>query len=241
MPRHVPSTLPQQPRPGLSLAVINDRIADCEQCPDLRAYCTQVGIDKRRAYREDHYWTRPVPGFGDPAARLWIVGLAPAAHGANRTGRMFTGDRSGDFLYAGLHRAGYANQSTSEHRDDGLTLRDCYISAALRCAPPANRPTNVQLLACRSWLVADFHALTKVHTILALGGIAWNAVLDLARELGTSLPSPRPRFCHGARVDLQMADRQVALVGCYHVSQQNTFTGRLTQPMLDAVLVSVRS
>ena len=237
-----------------SIPTINRAIPQCARCPALRTYCAEVGRVRRRAYRDDTYWARPVPGFGDAQAGLWIVGLAPAAHGANRTGRMFTGDRSGDFLYTGLHRAGFANQVTAEHRGDGLALSGCYISAALRCAPPANKPTAEQLHTCRPWLTADFHGLTRARVIMALGGIAWNAVFALANDLAaaepastpggvkrsTSIPGPRPKFGHGVEVALTLAGRPMVLIGCYHVSQQNTFTGRLTPAMLDAVLTRVR-
>lgn len=214
------------------LAAAGRRVVACALCPELRAYCAGVARTKRAAFRDWTYWARPVPGFGDPAARVWIVGLAPAAHGANRTGRMFTGDRSGDFLYAALHRAGAANQPASVSRDDGLALRGVWIGAALRCAPPANRPTREQLARCTVHLDAEWDALHNLHAIVALGGIAWRAVLDAARRRGIAVPRPLPRFAHGAETALG----GVTLLGSYHVSQQNTFTGRLTPPMLDAVL-----
>ncbi|MCA9291585.1 MAG: uracil-DNA glycosylase [Phycisphaerales bacterium] len=218
------------------LARLESRIPDCEACPSLREYCASVAETKRRAYADCTYWGRPVPGFGDHDARILIVGLAPAAHGANRTGRMFTGDRSGDFLFAALHRTGFANQAEATDRDDGLVLRGVYIAAALRCAPPANRPTPAQLDACRPFLVREFDLL-RPRVVLCLGGIAWGAALGVLRARGTPIPVPRPRFGHGASVDLA----GLHLLGSYHVSQQNTFTGRLTPPMLDAILERARA
>jgi len=226
------------------LHVIADEIVDCTRCPELRAYCAEVGRTKRKAYADQDYWARPVPGFGDPTARIWIVGLAPAAHGANRTGRMFTGDRSGDFLYAGLHRAGLANQAQATHRGDGLALRDVFISAALRCAPPGNKPTSGQLAACRPHLHAEREALeSTVRVVVCLGGIAWNAALTLLGEAGRPIPRPKPKFGHGREIVLDASDDSgdpLTMLGCYHVSQQNTFTGRLTPSMLDAVLKRAR-
>ncbi|MFO0873603.1 MAG: uracil-DNA glycosylase [Phycisphaerales bacterium] len=226
----------------MSLKVLAERIPNCRRCPELRDYCAEVGRTRRSSYRDWSYWARPVPGFGDPSASIMIVGLAPAAHGANRTGRMFTGDRSGDFLYAALHRAGLASQPMSTSRDDGLSLHGVYIAAACRCAPPANRPTPAQLANCRGWLVDEIVAL-RPRTIVALGGIGWNAslaALAATDGLGVRIPRPRPRFAHAAcvRLDVAGGDRSgtIVLLGCYHVSQQNTFTGRLTPPMLDAVL-----
>ena len=209
-------------------------IPRCTACPELRAYCARVAREKRRAYLAEEYWGRPVPGFGDPKASLWILGLAPAAHGGNRTGRIFTGDRSGDFLFAGLHRAGLANQPTSVARGDGLRLSGAWISASLRCAPPGNRPTPEELSNCARWLDAERTALANVRVLFCLGGLAWNAALDLEARHGLPIPRPRPRFAHGAR--FRLGDR--TFVGCYHVSQQNTFTGRLTPAMLDAELAA---
>lgn len=186
---------------------------------------------KRRAYADDDYWGRPVPGFGDHRARIWIIGLAPGAHGANRTGRMFTGDRSGDFLYAALHRAGLANQPRSTHRDDGLTLSDVYISAAARCAPPGNKPTPNELFSCFPFLRREWDLLSGKRVLLALGRIAWDAALRVAVDAGAA-PAAGVDFAHGAQVPLG----RVALLGSYHVSQQNTFTGRLTARMFDAVV-----
>jgi uracil-DNA glycosylase family 4 len=219
------------PRRASSLTLINRQIPDCGRCPELREYCAAVGREKRRAYADWEYWARPVPGFGDERAKIMIVGLAPAAHGANRTGRMFTGDRSGDFLYAALHRCGLGNQAESVHRDDGLELAGVYITAALRCAPPANKPTAEQRASCLPWLVDELRTL-EPRVLVCLGGIGWNAALEALRELGRAIPRPKPKFRHGAEAPLD----GLTVLGSYHVSQQNTFTGRLTEPMLDAVL-----
>jgi uracil-DNA glycosylase family 4 len=215
---------------------LHTEITQCRACPRLVEWREEVARVKRRAYREWTYWGRPVPGFGDPRARLIIVGLAPAAHGANRTGRIFTGDRSGDFLYAGLHRAGFANQPTSQHRDDGLTLRDVYITSAARCAPPDNKPLPEELALCGPFLDREL-ALLPARVFLALGAIGWNAALVALARSGTVLPAPRPAFGHGAEVPLPGGR---TLVGCYHVSQQNTQTGRLTPAMFNAVMARIR-
>jgi len=218
--------------PSRSLAVLARTIETCTRCPELRSYCAEVARTKRRAHAADEYWGKPVAGFGDPAARIWILGLAPAAHGANRTGRMFTGDRSGDFLYAALHRAGLANQPTSVARDDGLALCDVWISASLRCAPPANKPTTEQLERCRSHLDAEWDLLRDARVLFCLGGIAWDAALRILDRRGHAAPRPRPKFAHGAVCTIGPR----TLVASYHVSQQNTFTGRLTPRMLDDAL-----
>ena len=214
-----------------SLAQIERTVIRCQRCPELREYCAEIGRERRKAYADWDYWARPVSGFGDHAARILIVGLAPAAHGANRTGRMFTGDRSGDFLYGALHRADLANQPDSSDVHDGLKLQDVYITAALRCAPPHNKPTSLQLSRCADYLHREVSAL-KPKVILALGGLGWNAVLKTLRELNHVIPTPRPKFGHGAEI----AFGSITLLGCYHVSQQNTFTGRLTKSMIDIVL-----
>jgi uracil-DNA glycosylase family 4 len=216
-----------------SLEILHQRIVACEKCRRLRNHCTTVAKIRRRAFLDQEYWGKPIPGFGDIAARLWIIGLAPAAHGANRTGRVFTGDRSGDFLFAALHRTGYANQPTSEHREDGLKLTDCFISAAARCAPPANKPTPNELARCAPFLKAEWALLKKKRCILALGSIAWNASWELIRRQTGDAPSPRTSFGHGATAEFS---EDLTLVGCYHPSQQNTFTGRLTPKMLDDIL-----
>lgn len=214
---------------------LHQDVSNCTRCSRLRDYCTDVAREKRRAFAEWDYWGKPVAGFGDPDARVWIVGLAPGAHGANRTGRVFTGDRSGDFLFAALHRVGLANQPTSTSRDDGLLLRDCYISAAARCAPPGNKPTPEELSSCSVFLDREWELLSKKRVILALGKIAWDASLVLARRNDFDVPKPAPDFGHGASFALSDS---LELVGSYHVSQQNTFTGKLTERMFDAVLRS---
>ena len=211
------------------------QIAGCRRCPRLVSWREQVARERRAAYAAQEYWGRPVPGFGDPEARLLLLGLAPAAHGANRTGRMFTGDRSGDFLYAALWRCGLANQPLSQSREDGLTLRDAWVTAAVRCAPPANRPSPAERERCLPWSVREMGLLGAVRVIVCLGAFAWDAALRLRAQLacaGSAPPRPRPRFAHGA----ELSGERYTLIGCYHPSQQNTFTGRLTEPMIDAVL-----
>jgi len=192
--------------------------------------------DPPRRYRGESYWARPLDGFGDPAARVAIVGLAPAAHGANRTGRMFTGDRSGEWLYAALHRAGFANRPASSRRDDGLRLDGAYVTAVVRCAPPANKPTPQERDACLPYLERELTLLASCRTIVALGSFAWDGSLRALRALGMEVPTPRPRFGHGSEATVG----EWGLLGCYHPSQQNTFTGRLTEPMLDDVLGRAR-
>ena len=218
-----------------SLEVIEQSIPRCRRCPELREYCAQVAHKKRRAFADWEYWGKPVPGFGDRRGRILIVGLAPAAHGANRTGRMFTGDRSGDFLYAGLFRAGLANQPEAQHRDDGLRLSGVYITAAIRCAPPGNKPTTRQIADCRSYLVQEIGVL-RPAVIICLGAIGWEALLAALGDAECEIPRPKPKFSHGAECRLQT----MTLLGCYHVSQQNTFTGRLTERMLDDVLLRAK-
>jgi uracil-DNA glycosylase len=216
----------------LTLAALEQRIPACVACQRLVRWREEVGRVKRRAFRDWNYWARPVPGWGDPKAKLVIVGLAPAAHGGNRTGRVFTGDRSGDFLYAALHRAGLASQARSESRDDGLVLRDVWVTLSARCAPPDNRPRPDELARCAPWLARELELL-RPRVVLALGAIAWAAVLGLLRARGIAVPRPSPRFAHGGELALDGAPR---LLGAYHVSQQNTQTGRLTPAMFDAVL-----
>ena len=218
-----------------------EEIARCRRCPRLTVYRAQVAANPRRAYQGETYWARPVPGFGDPAARLLIVGLAPAAHGANRTGRMFTGDSSADWLIRALHRAGFANQPTSRCRDDGLRLTDCYITAACRCAPPENRPTAGELAACRPFLARELALLRRVRVVVALGRIAFDAYLRVVREAGGSWPDGarrKPPFAHG-RI-YRWDDGRPALVASYHPSRQNTNTGVLTEAMLDEVFAKAR-
>ena len=219
--------------PG-SLSPIPDAEAprDCPLCPRL--------VSLREQLRPEHpgWWNAPVPAFGDPHARLLILGLAPGAHGSNRTGRMFTGDRSGDFLYGALHRAGYANQPTSEHKDDGLELSGAFITAPVRCAPPANKPLPTELLNCSVWFDREIALLPHVRVVLALGAIGWNAALVHFVRRGIVLQSPRPRFGHGAEAAIEPG---LTLLGCYHVSQQNTNTGKLTPKMIDAVLARAKA
>jgi len=219
-----------------SLAALGAEVHSCRRCPRLVQWREACAADPPRRHRGEDYWARPVSGFGDPEARLAVVGLAPAAHGANRTGRMFTGDRSGEWLYAALHRAGYANQPESEHRDDGLRLRDAYVTAVVHCAPPANRPTTTERDACLPFLERELELLGRCRTILALGSFGWDGVLRAARALGAEVPRPKPRFGHGAEADLG----RWRLLGCFHPSQQNTFTGRLTVPMIDAAFARAR-
>ena len=208
------------------------RIASCRLCPRLVKHREASAADPPRRYRGEEYWARPLPGFGDPRARVLIVGLAPAAHGGNRTGRMFTGDRSGDWLFRALYEAGLANQPTSAHTGDGLRLTGAYITAALRCAPPANKPLPVEMQRCQPYLLEELALLTDVHVVVALGKIGWDAYLRARRAAGLPLPRPLPRFGHAARA--AMPDGTV-LLGSFHPSQQNTFTGKLTRPMLRRV------
>ena len=217
-----------------ALTLVREQIVTCERCPRLRAYCQRIGQVKRRAYLSDTYWARPVPGFGDPAARLLIVGLAPAAHGANRTGRVFTGDGvggSGDFLISALHRAGFANIATSQRPDDGLTLTGAYIAAAVRCAPPDNKPTPEEVARCLPHLEAELSALPHVRVVVALGRIGFDAYLQMLKHSGVVV-RPKPVFGHGS---VALLPNGQTLVGCYHPSRQNTNTGRLTPRMMDAV------
>jgi uracil-DNA glycosylase len=214
---------------------LNQQIVRCEACPRLRAYCQQVAQEKRKAYADWDYWGRPVPNFGDPAARLLIVGLAPAAHGANRTGRMFTGDRSGEWLYRALFKAGFANQPTYTDARDGLTLTDCAITAVAHCAPPENRPTPAEIGNCQKWLMATMELLPAT-VFLALGQIAWQGVIREARNRDW-LTGPAPKFQHGG---VQQLSEDRWLLASYHPSQQNTFTGRLTEPMFDQVFRRAR-
>jgi len=214
------------------LAELTREIVVCRACPRLVAWREQVAREKRAAFRDDEYWGRPVPGFGDPDAAIVFVGLAPAAHGANRTGRMFTGDRSGDWLFGALHRAGLANQPTSTRRDDGLTLEGAYIVAAVRCAPPANQPTPEERERCRPFLERELAALERRRVYVALGGFAYAALAPLVGL------RHRPRFGHG--VEVPLADGR-AIVCSFHPSQQNTFTGKLTEPMFDAVIARAKA
>ncbi len=212
--------------------MLEQEVVACRACPRLVEWRERVAHEKRAAFRDEQYWGRPVPGFGDPNARLLVVGLAPAAHGANRTGRMFTGDRSGDWLYRALHRAGYANQAEAVSRDDGLQLDGAWITAPVKCAPPQNQPSSDERRNCRRFLERELAALDRVTVIVVLGGVGYAAI---ARELGIR---PRPKFGHG--VEIALAGGRTVLCS-YHVSQQNTFTGRLTEPMLDDVFARARA
>ena len=219
-----------------SIHALGRQIVACDRCPRLRTWCTRVAEEKRAAYREETYWGKPVPGFGDPEARIFIVGLAPGAHGANRTGRMFSGDRSGDWLYGAMYRAGLANQPLSTGRDDGLALEHAYVTNIVRCAPPGNKPTRDEFEACRPYLVRELTLMRRLRVVLCLGGLAWNAALAALGQAGLDVGRPRPRFGHGAEAALQDGP---TLVGCYHPSQLNTYTGRLTEPMIDVLLSRV--
>ncbi len=220
-----------------TLALLNDAITACRRCPRLVQYREEVARTKRRQFQSWEYWGRPVPGFGDPRARLHVVGLAPAAHGGNRTGRVFTGDRSGDWLYEALHRFGFASQPTSTDRGDGLTLADCYVGATVRCAPPGNKPLPSEFEACRPFLREERALLPRATVVIALGKIAFDQYLKVCRDGGLAVPSPIPRFRHDARYRLPSG---LTLLGSYHPSQQNTFTGKLTRPMFHAVFRTAR-
>jgi uracil-DNA glycosylase family 4 len=212
------------------------RVIDCRDCPRLVAWREEVAETKRAAFQDETYWGRPVPGFGDPGARIVILGLAPAAHGANRTGRVFTGDRTGDFLFAALYRTGFGNQPQSVSRDDGLMIRDAWLTAAVRCAPPANKPTPQERDTCQRWTVAELERMRDVRVVICLGAFAWDAALRLRTALGAATVSPKPKFGHGALFETE----PWALLGSFHPSQQNTFTGKLTEAMLDEVLLQAR-
>lgn len=222
---------------GVPLAELDARVSVCGACPRLVRWREDVAVIKRASYAAEPYWGRPIAGWGSETPAVLVVGLAPAAHGANRTGRVFTGDRSGDWLFASLHRVGLATRATSVHAADGLELIDTRMVAAVRCAPPQNKPTTAERDTCAPWIEAEL-ALLEPHlrVVVALGSIGWDAALRSFRSLGWTLPRPRPRFGHGAEAQLIGPDRSITLLGSYHPSQQNTFTGRLTEPMLDAVL-----
>jgi uracil-DNA glycosylase family 4 len=224
----------------MTVLELQDEVVACRACPRLVEWRERVAVEKRASFREESYWGAPVPGFGDPEARLLIVGLAPAAHGANRTGRMFTGDRSGDWLYRALHRAGFANQASSTHRAYGLVVRDAWVTAAVRCAPPGNRPEPAERDTCADWLSREIGLLETASVAVVLGGFGWDALLRVLRNRGWEVPVPKPKFGHLARVDIAGEGRSLSLVGSYHPSQQNTFTGRLTESMFDAVWQTAR-
>jgi uracil-DNA glycosylase len=229
-------TMPAVARPD-RLAALTGEITRCRACPRLVQWREQVAREKRAAFRDEEYWGRPVPGFGDPAARVLVVGLAPAAHGGNRTGRVFTGDRSGDWLFGALHRTGYANQPFSVAADDGLRLQDAYVAAAVRCAPPANKPSPAERDRCLPYLARELTLLERVQVIVVLGGFAYDALWRTLALGSVARPAPRPRFGHGVEVETPRA----TVVCSYHPSQQNTFTGRLTGPMLDRIFRRARA
>jgi uracil-DNA glycosylase len=221
---------------GAGLRELERVVVSCRRCPRLVAWREEVARVRRASFASEEYWGRPLPGFGDPDARVLLLGLAPAAHGGNRTGRIFTGDRSGDWLFASLFRVGFANQPGSVARDDGLRLSGAYVTAAVRCAPPANRPLPVERDNCLPYLVRELSLLSSVRVIVTLGSFAWDAALRAGVALGEPIPRPRPKFGHGARCEVG----RYTLLGCFHPSQQNTFTGKLTEPMLDDVLGRAR-
>jgi uracil-DNA glycosylase len=246
----VPSNNPTSDSPTGDISPTTDldelagEIADCRRCPRLVEWREQTARERKVAFAHERYWGRPVPGFGDPRARVLLLGLAPAAHGANRTGRMFTGDRSGDFLYGAMWRTGLASQPASTGRGDGLRLHDAWVTAAVRCAPPANRPSPAERDECLPWSVRELELLKRVRAIVCLGGFAWNGALRLDAAVAAAssgqervtVPRPRPRFAHGG----EHRGNRYELIGCYHPSQQNTFTGRLTEGMIDTVLARAR-
>jgi uracil-DNA glycosylase family 4 len=220
----------------IELERLEREVVECRRCPRLVAWREEVAQTKRAAFAGEEYWGRPIPGFGDPDARVMVLGLAPAAHGGNRTGRVFTGDRSGDWLFAALHRVGMASQRVSRARDDGLKLTGCWVCAAVRCAPPANKPTPEERDNCLPYTARELDLLGDVRVIVCLGAFAWDAALRVVRLRGVTVPRPRPRFGHGA--EARVGDH--ILIGSYHPSQQNTFTGKLTEPMIDAVLARAK-
>jgi uracil-DNA glycosylase family 4 len=246
MPERIQNSRPEQPnnilplnRPVLEiLQALQNEVASCRRCPRLREHCARIAAVKRRAFRDWEYWGRPVPSFGDPNARILILGLAPGAHGSNRTGRMFTGDRSGDWLYRALHQTGFASQPTSVSRDDALVLRDVYVTAAARCAPPGNKPAPEELRNCRPYLERELDLLTNVKVVVALGKIAFDTYLDVLKAHG-AIPSRAP-FVFGHNRQFTIAPGQPLLIACYHPSQQNTSTGKLTEKMLLAVFRRAR-
>ncbi len=217
-------------------ARLEAEVTACGRCPRLVEWRERVAIEKRASFRDQDYWGKPVPGFGDPSARLLIVGLAPAAHGANRTGRMFTGDRSGDWLFRALHKAGFANQPRATDRDDDLALQDAWVTATVRCAPPDNKPTPVERENCRSFLEVELDLFADASVVVALGGLSFSSLLRIYRGRGVEVPRPAPKFGHGVEVSIDGK----TLIGCYHPSQQNTFTGTLTASMFDRVWARAR-
>jgi uracil-DNA glycosylase family 4 len=223
-----------------TLRAIETEVIACTKCRELRRYCAQIAKTKKRAHRDATYWGKPVPGFGDPQARVLLVGLAPGAHGSNRTGRVFTGDASGEFLYPALHRAGFANQATVHDTNDGLQLHDCYITAALRCAPPQNKPTPAQLRRCFPYLVREFAALDNLRVVIGLGAIGTKAAIAALEADGYTLATKGWRFGHGAQLIATKGNRSITLIASFHPSRQNTNTGKLTRPMFDAIFTRAR-
>jgi len=222
------------------LTAIERRVVACERCPELREYCSQIALEKKRAYADERYWGKPVPAFGDAGARVMLVGLAPGAHGSNRTGRMFTGDASGDFLFPALHRAGFATSAHATGRGDGLELRDCIITAAGRCAPPANKPTPAQLRNCFPYLLEEFDALPQLRVAIGLGKIGFEAILKMLRERGFAF-AEKPAFGHGLETRATHGSRAIVAIASYHPSRQNTNTGVLTTPMFDAIFTRAKA
>ncbi|MBC5815695.1 MAG: uracil-DNA glycosylase [Candidatus Eremiobacteraeota bacterium] len=223
----------------MSIASINKRVVTCARCPELRTYCAQIAAEKKKAYLDWTYWGKPVPSFGDDSAQVMIVGLAPGAHGSNRTGRMFTGDASGDFLYPALYRAGFASQPTAVGREDGMQVRNLLITAAAHCAPPDNKPTPQELRNCFPYLVEEFDTLKDLRVIIAFGSIAFKATLDLLAEREFELEPQRPKFGHGVEATASRGTRRLAVISSYHPSRQNTNTGKLTVAMFDAIFKRV--
>lgn len=224
-----------------ALPDIERRVVRCRRCSSLRAYCERVAREKKRAHAADSYWGKPVPAFGDPRARVMLVGLAPGAHGSNRTGRMFTGDASGDFLYPALYRAGFASQPNSRNADDGMRLRDCIITSAARCAPPQNKPTPQELRNCFPFLLEEFDALHRLKVIIGLGRIGFDAALRMLRARQFSIEPARPAFAHGAEVTAHEGKRTILAIASYHPSRQNTNTGKLTVRMFDAIFARAKA
>jgi uracil-DNA glycosylase family 4 len=223
------------------VAAINREVVRCTKCTELRVYCEQIAAEKKRAYRDWTYWGKPVPAFGDPNARVVLVGLAPGAHGSNRTGRMFTGDASGNFLYPALHRAGFATQPSAVSIDDGMELRDCFITAAVRCAPPQNKPTPQEMRNCFPYLVREFEELANMQVIVGLGAIGTKAALDALKALGYTIDTAGWRFGHGAEIEASHGKRSITVLASFHPSRQNTNTGKLTKAMFDAIFTRAKT
>ncbi|NOX36095.1 MAG: uracil-DNA glycosylase [Calditrichaeota bacterium] len=224
--------------PFASLSALNQAVVNCRRCPRLVQWREQVAREKTRRFQDWDYWGKPVPGFGDPEARVWVIGLAPAAHGGNRTGRVFTGDRSGDWLFRALHRAGFANQPQSTHRNDGLRLHQCYVSAIVRCAPPGNKPTAEEIARCRPYLVGEFFLLKQLRVMICLGQLAYVHTLKMLEGVGLGPFRPRPKFQHGLELSIR---ERLWLIASYHPSQQNTFTGVLTEEAFDQIFQRART